>query len=78
VVGERGHLQHAGRAEERVADLVEEGSGAVAGGDRRGVVEPPGAGGGADGEAQVAAAAGEVEDELGLVAAVDTEAVLPP
>ena len=59
-------------------DLVEQLSGPVAGDDPGRLVQPFGAGGRMDPEAEIAAPAGKIEHELGLVAAVDAEGRVAP
>jgi hypothetical protein len=60
-------------AEQRVADGVKQRAGAIARDNLLRVIQPFHAGGSFDAEAQVAAATGQVERELRLVAAVNAE-----
>jgi len=65
--------QHRTRAEQRIADFVEHGAGAVARGDAGGLVQPLRAEGGLDAEAEIATVTGQVEGKLGLVARIGAE-----
>ena len=65
--------KHRTGAEQRVADFVKHRAGAITCRDAGGLVQPLSAARGLYAKAEVAAAPGQVEGELGLVAGIDAE-----
>ena len=70
-------MHHAATAEQRIADFIKHLSGPVTRNHAGRLVKPLRAGGGAQPQAQVAAATRQVERELGPVTGIDTEGRVP-